>query len=266
MCSMLDTAYCLKPEASESFNLNQTSMGLVCFLVVHCPDCEKHADVDFKCPNGASLECFYNVFSPEKMVANRKLYLKDLHAVQPTPSDLNAVIKYFMLDLKNLSETEPVDSEKMANVITKLTELDFSTTGKINDFMNKKDCEVNFSQVTHTMACQMLAFHYQTHCNIRFAAWEGGHHQLLATFLTESWPWTIRVPISPQAMTPPVPGNSPLHQEVPINFCVSTEQAMPQDFYKTLLEKSYVHTKATTSSLKPTWQTVMQQCLDVFQR
>ena len=215
---MYDTAYRKCAHVDPEFHLNKTDMGLILYSVFHCPDCEKSETLNRGCSShGAVLECFHNVNSDDRHVSNKKLFLKDTHGRNPTNADLNVAMSYFGLSMKKLNENKTPEDQDFANFMECLKDIDFSTTKDIDKFAKEHWYDIP-SGLPYGRAMHLLALHYQTHCNLRIAAWEGGHRQLLSVFAIENLPWSASIPFHPGHVKECLPTISPLHETCLVNL------------------------------------------------
>ena len=150
------------------------------------------------CADGMPLLSFTDIKIHENV---GPIQLINQHCALPDEDDFNNLLCYFNMKLLTAGQ-KPNNSHFAAfaffniaffNII--LMDVSLATTTDVCDFIKKFKIPIHFN--ADDTAAQMhrkLMVHYQKHCNIHIAAWEGGHHVYTSIMALENIKPTIEFP------------------------------------------------------------------------
>ena len=194
---MLATAWNQVPGRTFSSN----KLGLMFYKIVNCKKCvgvlqqidesQERKIVLEHCADGMPLLSFMDIKIHENV---GPIQLINQHCALPDEDDFNNLLCYFNMKLLAAGQ-KPNNSHFVAffNIIS--MDVSLATTTDMCDFAIKFKIPIHFD--ANMMAAQMrrkLMVHYQKHCNIHIAAWEGGYCVYTSVMALENIEPSIELP------------------------------------------------------------------------
>ena len=259
---MADTIF----NPSSTRTLNATPMGVWFYSVRRCATCTSATHINFSCDKGSPLKCFHDVHHATHR--STPLYLKNAHADDVSADDFHRLLDYFWIEHEFPCDKPTV--KQLALFLARLKSVFLKNVQDIRDFCYARCIPIEIDENgTFPNMMHKLVLHYQAHCPVRLAAWEGGHRQLAAALYIENLGDSPYIPFKlPKAgkKLRPIPDDSTMWCEIRTEVTVRKSDSTFPDFFRSLTLLGKEFTKSTGDSIQPGWQTTFRECIAAFQQ
>ena len=264
---MLATAWNQVPGRVFSSN----KLGLMFYKIVNCKKCvgvlqqiderQERKIVLEHCADGMPLLSFMDIKIHENV---GPIQLINQHCALPDEDDFNNLLCYF--NMKPLAARQKPNNSHFAaffNIIS--MDVSLATTTDVCDFVKKFKIPIHFdADKMAAQMCRKLMVHYQKHCDIHIAAWEG-HRVYTSVMALENIEPSIELPGQHDEQA-----KDNLSSQSPIFFGCNAKIAHPVDnkftkhYFMALKDAGKRVTLDLVNCIAPDWRSTMLKVIEKY--
>ena len=190
------------------------------------------------------------------------LFLEREYACQPNAGEFNSLMKYFSIPVQTIDrDPNPGDYDELFRI---LNDYKLDNVESIKKFVDDRGIPLYIEgDEDYYHLRYKLSVHYQMHCRVRMAAYEGSHRIYTAVVTTERINPSLLIPCVPGlAPDNPLPTGSALFRTLTVDIAAPPIGSYTRDFFDAIKQEGKRITQglthAVTPSIRSFWSNAIQ--------